>query len=296
MLRRYVVTGREGQVVSALLERAKHWPEIEVLPLGRPLLDLSSHQTINKAISAAKPDIIISVAAYTAVDQAETDEAVAFSVNADAVGHIGEVAADLGVPVVHISTDYVFDGEKNAPYNEDDPVRPLGVYGRSKLEGEKLLAGATSNYAILRTAWVYSPFGKNFVRTMLRLAETRDTIGVVADQYGNPTSALEIADGVLKVADNLLSSNDEILRGTFHMSGSGDASWADFAHTIFQLSGEVGGPLAAVNSITTAEYPTPARRPMNSRLDCDKLYNVHGVRLPHWKMSAAEVVSKILNS
>jgi dTDP-4-dehydrorhamnose reductase len=294
MVRRYVVTGRDGQVVRSLLERAWGRQDVEIVALGRPDFDLAKPDMIASGLVAAKPDLIISAAAYTAVDQAEHDEAAAAVVNGVAPGCIGDAAARLGIPVVHLSTDYVFDGEKITPYKESDTVAPLGAYGRSKLDGELALATATQNYAILRTAWIYSPFGKNFLRTMLRLAETRDSLGVVADQIGNPTSALDIAEGILTVANNLLSSNSPEIRGVFHMTGNGEASWADFAAEIFRLSAKKGGPSAVVDPISTLEYPTPARRPRNSRLDCEKLAKVHGVRLPDWKPSAETVVNRLI--
>lgn len=294
MAHRYLVTGQEGQVVRSLVERASRHQDIEVLPLGRPALDLARIDTIEAAILSAKPDLIVSAAAYTSVDQAETDEANAFAINAAAVGEIGRVAKALGIPVVHLSTDYVFDGEKALAYVETDPVNPLGVYGRSKLEGERLLAASGADHAILRTAWVYSPYGKNFLRTMLRVAETRDDLNVVADQIGNPTSALDIADAVFKVGDNLSATDDARLRGVFHMTGSGDASWAEFASEIFAASGKGGGATANVHPITTAEYPTPAKRPKNSRLDCSKLAAEHGVSMPDWKSSTLEVVRRLL--
>ncbi|WP_430259396.1 dTDP-4-dehydrorhamnose reductase [Neorhizobium sp. IRS_2294] len=296
MVRRYLVTGQEGQVVRSLVERASRHRDIEVLPLGRPALDLARIDTIEAAILSAKPAVIVSAAAYTAVDQAETDEANAFAINAAAVGEIGRVAKALGIPVVHLSTDYVFDGKKSSAYLETDPVNPLGVYGRSKLEGERLLAASGADYAILRTAWVFSPYGKNFLRTMLRVAETRDDLNVVADQIGNPTSALDIADAVFKVGDNLLALDDARLRGVFHMTGTGDASWAEFASAIFEASGKSGGSTANVHPITTAEYPTPAKRPQNSCLDCSKLAAEHGVSMPDWQSSTLEVVRQLLSA
>jgi dTDP-4-dehydrorhamnose reductase len=296
MVRRYLVTGQEGQVVRSLVERASLHQDVDVLPLGRPVLDLAQINTIEGAVRGAKPDVIVSAAAYTAVDHAETDEANAFAINAAAVGEIGRVAKALGIPIVHLSTDYVFDGEKSSAYVESDPVNPLGVYGRSKLEGERLLADSGADHAILRTAWVYSPYGKNFLRTILRVAETRDELNVVADQIGNPTSALDIADAVFKVADNLLASDDARLRGVFHMTGSGDASWAEFATEIFAQSAKSGGPTATVHSITTAEYPTPAKRPQNSRLNCGKLAAEHGVSMPDWQSSTSEVVRRLLSA
>ncbi|MGG7519471.1 dTDP-4-dehydrorhamnose reductase [Allorhizobium undicola] len=291
--KRYLVTGLQGQVVQSLIERAALHPDIEIVALGRPQLDLADPQTIAAAVSALSPQIIISAAAYTAVDQAESDEATAFAVNAQGPAALAKVAAELDIPIVHISTDYVFDGSKSEPYVESDPVQPLGVYGRSKLEGELAVASATANHAILRTAWVYSPFGKNFLKTMLTLAKSRDELNVVADQHGNPTSALDIADAVLRVAANLLARPDAGLRGTFHMTASGEASWAEFAIEIFRLSEQAGGPSCKVNPIPSSAYPTPARRPANSRLDCGKLAALHGVTLPPWRQSTATVVERL---
>lgn len=292
--RRYLVTGTEGQVVRALVEIAAGRDDVEIVTLGRPDLDLADTTQVADKIKAMRPDIILSVAAYTAVDAAETDEATALAVNGTAVGEIGRAAAELGVPVVHLSTDYIFDGEKATPYVEEDPTGPVGAYGRTKLAGELALAAATPDHAILRTAWVYSPFGKNFVKTMLTLAQTRPGLNVVADQQGNPTCALDIARGTLTVAGNLLASKDPALRGIFHMTGAGETVWADFAKEIFRVSAQGGGPSATVAPIPTAAYPTPARRPKNSRLDCAKLKRVHGVALPDWRASTASVVHRLL--
>jgi dTDP-4-dehydrorhamnose reductase len=294
MSRRYVVTGRGGQVAQSLVERVERHSGIRVVPLARPDLDLADIGTIEKALVEARPELIISAAAYTAVDQAESDAAKAFVINSAAINEIGRVASKLNVPVIHLSTDYVFDGNKTSPYQESDPVAPLCVYGRSKLEGERCLIASGADYVILRTAWVYSPFNKNFLRTMLHLAESRNELNVVADQYGNPTSALYIADAIFTVAGNLLSSRDRRLRGMFHLAGSGETSWAGFASEIFRISAEMGGPSAIVHAIPTAQYPTPARRPTNSRLDCSKLERFHGVRLPDWKIATATTVQRLL--
>lgn len=291
--KRVVVTGREGQVVSSLLERSLNHARFQLIPLGRPGLDLSAPETIESALRRSEPDIIVSAAAYTAVDLAENDVRLAQIVNGVSPGKIAETAAALGIPVIHLSTDYVFDGSKSSPYVESDPVAPLGVYGRSKLAGERAVSSATSNYAILRTAWVYSPFGKNFLRTMLRVAGTQDSLNVVEDQIGNPTSALDIADAVLSVAENLLTSDSQELRGTFHLTGTGDASWADFAAEIFALSALEGGPSAEVNRIPSSAYATPAQRPANSRLDCTLLQTRHGVILPDWRQSTATIVKRL---
>ncbi|WP_121118355.1 dTDP-4-dehydrorhamnose reductase [Croceibacterium ferulae] len=290
---RIAVTGTSGQVVTSLLERgplAGH----EVIAIGRPALDLADPASILPALEAARPDAIVSAAAWTAVDKAESEAEAAHATNATGAGAVAETAARLGVPLVHISTDYVFDGSLDRPWREDDPTGPTGVYGATKLAGEQAVMAAHPNSAILRTAWVYSPFGANFVRTMLRLAETRDELGVVGDQVGNPTSALDIADGVLRVAANLAAGDDPAQRGVFHMTAAGEASWAEFAQAIFAASVTHGGPSARVNAITTADYPTPATRPANSRLDCRRIETAHGVVLPRWQDALPPVVARLL--
>jgi dTDP-4-dehydrorhamnose reductase len=291
---RIVVTGREGQVARSLLERGPVFGH-EIVPLGRPLLDLSGEPaSIVAALESVRPHAIVSAAAYTAVDKAESEPEIAFAVNADGPAAVAQAASSLGVPLIHLSTDYVFDGSKASPYAEDDPPAPASVYGASKLAGEQAILSAHANSAVLRTAWVYSPFGANFVKTMLRLAGDRDEVRVVADQVGNPTSALDIADAVLAVAANLLSSDEPAQRGLFHMAGTGEGSWADFAEEIFAASAAAGGPSAHVTRIGTADYPTAARRPANSRLSCSKLDRAHGVRLPDWRSSTGEVVARLL--
>ncbi|KRE04303.1 dTDP-4-dehydrorhamnose reductase [Bosea sp. Root381] len=292
---RIAVTGQSGQVVLSMLERA---PEgVTVVALGRPHLDLERLESIAPAITASRPDVIVNAAAFTAVDLAESQEDAARLANGTAAGEVAKAAATLGIPVIQISTDYVFDGSLERPYREDDPVAPISAYGRSKLEGERSVATATPNHAILRTAWVYSPFGKNFVRTMLRLAETRDEVGVVADQAGSPSSALDIADAIFGVARNLAERPGEpTLRGTFHMAAQGEAVWADVAAHIFAEREALGGPPVRVKRIMTSDYPTPARRPANSRLDSSRLAEIHGIRLPQWQGALATCVRRLLTS
>jgi len=292
---RIVVTGVAGQVVQSLVERGMALGHV-VLPLGRPHLDLARDdaEAVRAAMAVAAPDAIVSAAAYTAVDKAESEPDLAFAVNATGAGNVAAAAASLGVPLVHLSTDYVFSGEGERAWREDDATGPKGVYGASKLAGEQAVLAACPNSAVLRTAWVYSPFGANFVKTMLRLAESRDELWVVADQVGNPTSALDIADGVLAVAANLLADSAPERRGLFHMAGAGETSWAEFARAIFAASAARGGPAARVKPITTAEYPTPAARPANSRLDCSRLAQIHGVRLPDWHASLETVIDRLL--
>jgi dTDP-4-dehydrorhamnose reductase len=291
--KRMVVTGRHGQIVSSLLERGQDDRRFAIIALGRPELDLSAPDTIDAALRRARPDVIVSAAAYTAVDRAETDEEAAMVINAVGAGRIAETAAALGVPLVHLSTDYVFDGAKPSPYIESDPVAPLGAYGRSKLAGERAVADAAPNHVVLRTAWVYGPFGKNFLKTMLSLAERRDSVNVIGDQIGNPTCALDIADGILAVAANLMASQDFALRGVFHMTARGEASWADFAEEIFARSAMAGRAAARVDRISSSMYPTQARRPANSRLDCGLIENRHGIRLPDWRQSTASTVARL---
>lgn len=290
---RIAVTGKAGQVVTSLIERggaAGH----EVIALGRPELDLADPASVTRMLEMVTPDAIVSAAAYTAVDKAESESELAHAVNGAGAGAVAEAAKALGVPLVHVSTDYVFDGTLGRPYVETDPTRPTGAYGASKLAGEvAVLAAHGDNSALLRVAWVYSPFGANFVKTMLRLAGDRDEVSVVADQLGNPTSALDIADGIIRVATNMVSDSYSELRGVFHMTASGETSWADFAEAIFAASAARGGPSARVKRIATADYPTQATRPANSRLDCGLIARVHGVALPDWRGSLETVIARL---
>lgn len=289
-----LVTGREGQVAHSLAVRAAKVPTVELVFVARPDFDLARPATIAPAIEAARPDVVVSAAAYTAVDQAEDEPELAFAVNAAGAGEVARAAASIGAPVIHLSTDYVFSGDAASAYAEDDPPAPIGVYGKSKLGGETAVAAANPHHVILRTAWVYSPFGKNFAKTMLALASQRDEIAVVGDQWGNPTSALDIADAVLHIADRLAGGNGEDLFGVFHLAGTGRANWSGFARELFEVSAALGGPSARVKTITTAEYPTRARRPANSCLSTDKLWRVHGWRAPNWQESARVVVERLI--
>ncbi len=291
---RLAVTGREGQVVRSLGERASAHGH-EIVTLARPELDLGGHeQAIIAAVASVRPDAIISAAAYTAVDRAEDEVDAAFAVNEGGARALARAARELSLPIVHISTDYVFDGRKTSPYTEEDTPAPAGVYGASKLAGERAVMSETPDCAILRTAWVYSPFGSNFVKTMLRLAADRDEVAVVADQCGNPTSALDIADGALAVAEHLIADDLPKLRGIFHMTAAGEASWAEFAEQIFAVSAGLGGPSAQVRRIDSSQFPTRASRPANSRLDCAKLERIHGVRLPDWHISLEQVLRRLI--
>ncbi|MGX5829211.1 dTDP-4-dehydrorhamnose reductase [Mesorhizobium sp. 43Arga] len=291
---RLVVTGRDGQVAASLLEVGQAHADVEVVAISRPQLDLARPETVIDAIAAAKPDIVVSAAAYTAVDQAEDEPDLAFAVNAAGAGKVAEAAARLGVPVIHLSTDYVFDGSAPGAYVETDVTAPLGVYGASKLAGEQAVAAASPNHLILRTAWVYSPFGKNFVKTMLRLAADRDEISVVADQWGNPTCALDIADAILHAATMLHRNKDFAAFGTYHLAGTGETNWSGFARHILDTSRAFDGPWARVRDIATTDYPTKARRPANSRLSSAKFASAFGWDAPDWRKSTEAGVRRLV--
>jgi dTDP-4-dehydrorhamnose reductase len=291
---RILVTGKNGQVATSLQERA---PEgVEVVTLGRPELDLADPASIRDAFDAAVADVVVNAAAYTAVDKAEAEEDLAARINGDGAARVADIARGLGAPIIQLSTDYVFDGALGRPYTEDDPVGPIGAYGRSKLAGEEAVADANPRATILRTAWVYSPFGANFVKTMLRLGETRSEVKVVADQIGSPTSALDIADAIFEIARQLMYEATPQKYGVFHMTGAGEATWAEFAEAIFAEAQALGRPAVKVIPITTAEYPTPARRPANSRLDGARLARDYGISLPQWRESLRPVVARLLDS
>jgi dTDP-4-dehydrorhamnose reductase len=281
---RLVVTGRNGQVVRALRELSGR-SGLDVITLARPEFDLAAASTdIAAAIDSLRPDVIVNAAAYTAVDRAETEREVAFSVNAGGAGRIAEAAATLGVPIMQLSTDYVFDGTATEPYRESSPTAPVNFYGVTKLSGEAAVRAATANHIILRTSWVYAPFGQNFLLTMLRLGAERSEISVVDDQHGAPTSAFDIAESIVTMAKRLVDApDDQSIRGVFHMTNAGETTWAGFAAEIFRLSGNEGGDFALVRPISTAEYPTPAARPRSSRLDISKLGHIFSIRPRHWR-------------
>lgn len=274
-----LVFGETGQVARELAARAPG-----AVYLGRDKADLSDPAACAAALRAANPSVVINAAAYTAVDKAEEEEELATRVNGAAPGAMAAAAAELGVPFVHISTDYVFDGAGTAPFAPGDPVGPLGAYGRSKLAGEEAVRAAGGPHAILRTSWVVSAHGNNFVKTMLRLGVARDSLTIVADQVGGPTAAGDIAAACLAIADQLAA--DPGKTGTYHFAGAPDVSWADFAREIF---GQAGLD-CAVTDIPSAAYPTPARRPRNSRMDCASLEAAFGIARPDW----AESLSRIL--
>ena len=272
-------SGQVGQALGSVLDN--------VVLLGRAEADLSKPETLPDIISALNPSAIINAAAYTAVDKAEEEEELAQRINAKAVGVLAEVAKTLEIPLVHISTDYVFDGSGDAPYTEDDTPAPLSAYGRSKLAGEQAVMDAMAdkgNYLIFRTSWVYDAMSSNFFNTMLKLAEHRAELSVVSDQIGAPTYAPHLAEAIVQALENATQS-DPFPRGIYHVAGGGETSWHGFAEAIIFGAKDNGIRLACdtVNPIPTEEYPTPAERPRNSRLNCERASALLGVELLDWR-------------
>lgn len=287
---RIAVTGRDGQVATSLRLAARGGPA-EIVCLARPGFDLERPDTIAPALAAAKADLVVSAAAWTAVDAAEDAPERARAVNADGAGALAAAAAGLGIPIVHLSTDYVFDGTLGRPYREDDAPSPATVYGATKLAGEKAVAAANPNHLILRTAWIYGAHGRNFVRTMVEMALTRPEIAVVADQRGSPTSAADIARAVLALAPRIDGAT--LPWGLYHLAGSGEASWAELAEEVMAELAAAGMPSASIRRIATSGYPTRAPRPADSRLDCSRAARELGLVLPDWRSSCRAAVAAI---
>lgn len=277
-----LVFGKTGQVATELQTLLP-----DAVFLGRDEADLTDPEICASQIRAHGPQAVINAAAYTAVDKAEEDEAMAALVNGAAPGVMAKTCAKAGIPFVHISTDYVFNGNGTTPFGPDHPTAPLGAYGRTKLMGEEAVRTSGATYAILRTSWVFSAHGANFVRTMLRLSETRDHLTIVADQIGGPTPAREIAKACVDIARQL--GETPAKAGVYHFSGAPDVSWADFAREIFAQAGRQ----VTVEDIPTSAYPTPARRPANSRMDCDATQKTFGIARPDWKAALAMVLNDL---
>lgn len=297
-MHRILLLGRHGQVGTELAEALK--PLGHVTALGREQADFSQPASLGDIVLAHRPDIIVNAAAYTAVDRAESEPALAQAVNADSPGVLAQAARDIDALLVHYSTDYVFNGLKQSPYVEDDATDPQGVYGRSKRDGEDAVRASGARHLILRTSWVYAAHGHNFVRTMLRLARERETLRVVADQIGAPTGAATIADITVQCLARLADGtvNAAAASGTYHLTASGSTSWHGLATTVVeQARAALGTDTLAVRDIlpiTTAEYPLPAARPANSRLCCDKLQDRFGVAPPAWPDEVVHVVRQLL--
>lgn len=284
-----LISGKTGQVA---VELQKHLAGLgELIVLGRDVLDLSQPDQIRAQMRAHKPDLLIIAAAHTAVDQAENEPELAFAINAIAPGVFAEEAAALGIPLIHYSTDYVFDGRKPAPYTEDDATNPLGVYGKSKLAGELAIAASGAQHLILRTSWVYSTHGKNFLLTMQRLLQERSELRVVADQIGAPTWAGTIAQSTRTLIERW-QSGDAAAWGTYHLTASGETSWFGFTQAIAGHLTAQGKACATLEPIPASAYPTPAARPQNSRLDCSKLAREWGVAQPDWEAALSACLAE----
>ncbi len=293
---RLLIAGWQGQVARGLVEAAPACPDVKACAVGRAALDICEARSIERALAQIDPTIVINSAAYTAVDKAESEVERAFALNRDGAKLLAEAAARRKIPIIHISSDYVYDGRKSAPYVEDDPPAPATVFGRSKLEGEAAVRQANPKHVILRTAWVFSPTGRNFVKTMLAQAAERKSVRVVDDQHGSPTYAPHLVAAILELARQLSGKKaDEGPWGVYHAAGSGTTTWAGFAEEVFRRSATLGGPSATVEPIRSADYPTPAARPANSQLDCSKLERTFGVRLPAWQEGVAACVERLVN-
>jgi dTDP-4-dehydrorhamnose reductase len=298
MHKKILLTGVSGQVGHALkTELLQH----EVIALSRQQLDLSKVHDIRRIVREVKPNLIINPAAYTAVDKAEIEPELAYAINATAAQILAEEAARLNAALIHFSTDYVYDGTKVSLYLESDEVNPTSVYGKSKLAGENAIRAVGLPHLILRTSWVYGAYGKNFLKTILRLAAERDALRIVADQFGAPTSSESIADGVVQLID-IWDSQQGNQTGTYHMTNAGSTSWHGFSCEVVneynRLESELNWPALKVNvenivAITTAEYPTPAARPANSKLDNSKLKSVFNVALPSWQRGLRQVMQAL---
>lgn len=285
---RILVTGGNGQLATALTAAPGMYRT------GRPAFDFDRPESIKSVFHDVAPRLVINAAAYTAVDAAESDVDAAYRANRDGPAILAGLCEEVGIPLIHVSTDYVFDGSKTEPYVETDPVAPQGVYGASKLAGEQAVLTTCSRAIVMRTAWVYAPVGKNFVRTMLTVGKTRDRLTVVADQVGCPTTARDLADAILGVVRKIDATGwrDEY-RGVYHAAGTGETSWFGLAVATFEEAARHGAKAPEVAPIKTADWPTPAKRPANSRLDCTKLEEVFGVRLPPWRESLVRTIDDI---
>jgi dTDP-4-dehydrorhamnose reductase len=302
---RILLTGVSGQVGGDLMPLLQAVGTV-IAPL-RPDLDLADAASVHRFVMRQKPDWIVNPAAYTAVDKAESEPGLAYAINADAPRALGEAAAELGIPVIHFSTDYVFNGSGSTPWTETDATGPLGVYGASKLAGEQALAASGAAYLIFRTSWIYGSRGRNFLLTILRLAQQKDELRVVDDQHGAPTWSGDLARLVLHVMKKMIdqsggtsSPHDAVraVQGIYHAVDRGEATWFSFAQEFLRLAVDAcpDTKIARLVPIPTSEYPTPARRPVNSRLDCSRLQQVFGITMPPWQQSAAAVIAEIFNS
>lgn len=292
-MRPILVAGKSGQLTRCLVESAVK-RGTRIVAIGRPEFDVEDAASVERVVRAVEPGAMVNAAAYTAVDRAESEPERAFAINRDGAEHLAVEAQRQGVPLVHVSTDYVFDGQKSSPYVEEDAVAPLGVYGLSKVEGESVVLRACPAALVLRTSWIYSPYGHNFVKTMLKLADTRDHVRVVDDQFGSPTAANDLANAILDIIGQREGVRLGLRSGIYHLAAQGETTWHGFASAIFAGWAARGRRVANLVPIRSAEYPLPARRPANSRLDCVKIERDFGIRLPRWQQSLDACLDRLL--
>ncbi len=290
---RLLIAGAQGQLARAMIELAPAAPDVTAFAVGRPALDLTTTSSVLSTLADFNPDVIVNAAAYTAVDRAEQEPGAAMALNADGPRRLAEAATRRGAVLIHISTDCVFDGTKTEPYVEDDAAAPLSAYGRSKLAGEQAVRASVERHIILRTSWVFSPYGRNFVATMMQLSRENDELRVVDDRWGCPTYAPHLAAAILGVARSVRADPQRAPWGTYHAAGTGAVTWCGFAREIMRLSAAQGGHSVPVVPITTTEYPTAAVRPANSRLDCGKLAQNFGITLPPWQEGLADCMRRL---
>lgn len=289
-----LVTGADGQLGWEVRRQGKHF-DSDIIAAGRLQTDITDIKQVETMIADSRPSIVINAAAYTAVDAAETDKKHAFAVNSNGPENLASCCAKENIPLIHISTDFVFDGKKGAPYVETDPISPTGIYAKSKAEGEAAVSSRTERHIIIRTAWLYGFHGHNFVKTMLRIGKERDVIRVVADQYGSPTSAADLAEAVLTIA-GYIRDNDMVRWGTYHYCGQGITTWHGFAQAIFEFAGQYEKMRTPdVEAIPTEEYPTPAKRPAFSALDCTLIQKNFGISPKPWRESLKNTIERILS-
>ena len=289
-----LVTGTEGQLARALGVQAQDRPDIELIHVGRPQLDLENPNSFAAVLKMAAPDLVINAAAHTGVDQQEDEPERAFRMNAEAPTELARLTRQASIPLIHISTDYVFDGRSSAPYVETDLPNPQTVYGRSKLAGEEAVRDGNADHLIVRTAWVVSPYGSNFIKTMLALAQNRESLQVVADQFGNPTEAHDLAEGLL-IAARFRQEHGRFPQGLYHLAGRGRASWYDLAEHVLATSAHLGGATAKVEPISSDEWPAKTARPANSELCSDAFNHDFGFRAGAWRERTAQIVAELLN-
>ncbi len=287
-----LMIGSRGQLGHEL-QRQWRRAETDQTAVDYEDLDITSPGQLRDAFADIRPGLVINAAAYTAVDKAESEIDRAFAVNHDGAAYLAENCAETNIPLIHVSTDFVFDGQKRSPYTEDDPATPLSVYGRSKAAGEEAVRARAGRHLIVRTAWLYGAHGHNFVKTILRLAGEREELSVVADQFGSPTSAADLAGALLKLVDEIEIRND-IPWGTYHYCGRGVTTWHGFAEKIVELARQYGPvKTRTVKAIPTSEYPTPAERPPYSALDCSRIRDAFGIEQIPWQTSLADVIRRI---